>query len=65
MVQAYRGAKNGCVRSDQEAKERSRIHGRCNFPRRFGEIVDVGRLAATGRNRQPWDFIVITDKEMI
>ena len=29
------------------------------------KIVDAGRLAATGRNRQPWDFIVITDKEMI
>jgi nitroreductase len=29
------------------------------------QIVDAGRLAATGRNRQPWDFIVITDVEMI
>jgi nitroreductase len=28
-------------------------------------IVDAGRLAATGSNRQPWDFIVITDREMI
>ena len=28
-------------------------------------IVDAGRLAATGKNRQPWDFIVITDREMI
>jgi len=28
-------------------------------------IVDAGRLAATGSNRQPWDFIVITDPEMI
>jgi len=26
-------------------------------------IVDAGRLAATGYNRQPWDFIVITQKE--
>jgi nitroreductase len=24
-------------------------------------IVDAGRLAATGSNQQPWDFIVITD----
>jgi nitroreductase len=23
-------------------------------------IVDAGRLAATGNNRQPWDFIVFT-----
>ncbi len=29
------------------------------------KIVDAGRLAATGRNRQPWDFIVITEKAMI
>lgn len=29
------------------------------------KIVDAGRLAASGSNRQPWDFIVITDKAMI
>ena len=29
------------------------------------KIVDAGRLAATGNNRQPWDFIVVTDKETI
>jgi nitroreductase len=28
-------------------------------------IVDAGRLAATGNNRQPWDFIVVTEREMI
>ncbi len=28
-------------------------------------IVDAGRLAATGNNRQPWDFIVVTDRTMI
>jgi len=28
-------------------------------------IVDAGRLAASGYNRQPWDFIVITDRGMI
>jgi nitroreductase len=28
-------------------------------------IVDAGRLAATGGNRQPWDFIVVTDRELI
>ena len=26
-------------------------------------IVDAGRLAASGHNRQPWDFVVITDPE--
>ena len=29
------------------------------------KIVDAGRLAATGSNRQPWDFIVVTDQAMI
>lgn len=29
------------------------------------KIVDAGRLAATGGNKQPWDFIVVTDREMI
>jgi len=28
-------------------------------------IVDAGRLAATGSNKQPWDFIVVTDQAMI
>jgi nitroreductase len=29
------------------------------------KIVDAGRLAATGSNIQPWDFIIVTDREMI
>ena len=29
------------------------------------KIVDAGRLAATGSNCQPWDFIVITRPKMI
>ena len=29
------------------------------------KIVDAARLAPTGWNRQPWDFIVVTDREMI
>ncbi len=29
------------------------------------KIADAGRLAATGGNKQPWDFIVVTDREMI
>ena len=28
-------------------------------------IVDAGRLAATGGNRQPWEFIVVTDRDTI
>jgi len=27
-------------------------------------IVDAGRLAATGHNRQPWEFVVVTDPTM-
>ena len=29
------------------------------------KIVNAGRLAATGSNKQPWDFIVITERNMI
>jgi nitroreductase len=28
-------------------------------------IVDAGRLAASGYNTQPWDFIVVTEQETI
>ena len=28
-------------------------------------IVDAGRLATTGSNQQPWEFIVVTDRAMI
>jgi nitroreductase len=28
-------------------------------------IVDAGRLAATGSNRQPWDFVVVTERATI
>jgi nitroreductase len=28
-------------------------------------IVDAGRLAASGHNSQPWDFVVVTDRVMI
>lgn len=35
-------------------------------PRRDLEIiVDAGRLAATGSNQQPWDFVVVTDRGTI
>ena len=29
------------------------------------KIVDAGRLAASGNNSQPWDFIVVTNQTMI
>ena len=28
-------------------------------------IIDAGRLAATGGNQQPWEFVVVTDRAMI
>lgn len=28
-------------------------------------IVDAGRLAASGGNKQPWEFIIVTDRETI
>lgn len=28
-------------------------------------LVDCGRLAATARNEQPWEFVVVTDREML
>jgi nitroreductase len=29
------------------------------------KIVEAGRLAPTARNVQPWEFIVVTDREML
>ncbi len=29
------------------------------------KIVDAGRLAASGSNRQPWDFVVVTERQII
>lgn len=29
------------------------------------KIVDAGRMAATGGNKQPWEFIVVTEKKTI
>lgn len=29
------------------------------------KIADAGRLAATARNEQPWEFVAISDKEML
>lgn len=28
-------------------------------------IVDAGRLAATGHNAQPWEFVVVTERAML
>lgn len=37
-----------------------------SIPREHLEkIIDAGRLACTGRNMQPWDFIVVTKKDTI
>ncbi len=37
-----------------------------NIPREdILKIIDAGRMAATGGNRQPWEFIVVTDRGLI
>ena len=50
------------------------IHKRRSVRRYTGEpvprddlekIIDAGRMAATGNNRQPWEFIVVTERETI
>jgi len=39
-----------------------RVYTNQSVPREVVEdIVDCGRLAATARNGQPWEFVVITD----
>ena len=29
------------------------------------DIVDCGRMAATGSNVQPWEFVVVTDRNLL
>lgn len=29
------------------------------------QVVDAARMAASGNNRQPWEFIVVTDREIL
>ncbi len=29
------------------------------------DVVDCGRMAATAHNDQPWEFVVVTDREML
>lgn len=29
------------------------------------KLVDAGRLAATARNEQPWEFVVVTDRKTV
>ena len=50
------------------------IHNRRSIRKYTGEaiprqdlekIVDAGRLAATGSNQQPWDFVVATERHTI
>jgi len=48
------------------ARRSVRQYSGAPIPRRDLEmIVDAGRLAATGGNLQPWEFVVITAREMI
>jgi nitroreductase len=29
------------------------------------DVIDCGRLAATARNEQPWEFVVLTDPNQL
>jgi nitroreductase len=41
-----------------------RMYTEQKVPREILEdIIDCGRLAATARNEQPWEFVVVTDPE--
>lgn len=31
----------------------------------IADIIDCGRLAATAINIQPWEFVVVTDREAL
>jgi len=31
----------------------------------LGQILEAGRRAPSGRNNQPWDFVVVTDREQL
>jgi nitroreductase len=43
-----------------------RAYTRAPVPRKIIEdIVDCGRLAPTANNVQPWEFVVITDPELL
>jgi nitroreductase len=43
-----------------------RAYTRASIPRKIIEdIVDCGRLAASANNVQPWEFVVVTDPELL
>jgi len=43
-----------------------RAYTRATVPREIIEdVIDCGRLAATAVNIQPWEFVVVTDPEML
>ena len=43
-----------------------RAYTRASIPRKIiEEIVDCGRLAPTANNVQPWEFVVVTDPELL
>ncbi|MCB4756276.1 MAG: nitroreductase family protein [Elusimicrobia bacterium] len=47
-------------------RQSSRSFGDRDVPREIiQKIIEAGRLAATARNDQPWEFIVVTNKEML
>ena len=47
-------------------RKSTRVYSLKDVPKELIEkIVDAGRMAATARNIQPWEFVVIRDKEKL
>ena len=49
----------------KRASLKMRLSAREIEPEKITKILDAARLAPSGRNRQPWRFIVVRDKEAI
>ncbi len=49
-----------------EIRRSVRVFNNKDLPKnKLEQIVDAARFAATARNIQPWEFVVITDKEKL
>jgi len=49
----------------KRASLKTHVSARDVEPEKITEILDAARLAPSARNRQPWRFVVVTDKEVI
>ncbi|MBA7603760.1 hypothetical protein ES703_10877 [subsurface metagenome] len=49
----------------KRASLKTHVSARDVEPEKITKILDAARLAPSARNRQPWRFVVVTDKEVI